>query len=228
MNTSSCARPPAPPAPARAPDAARRMDSPEHSQQGQQFERMLRDKARANDKRDDADTDTSTSSDAPAGASATSFAMFAALPTMHQSPTQVSAPPPQQGQSSALESGAEAPSGPSQPETSASQAALQSSLNADPAPAPLGASSAQAAGTWEVSVNQPLGAALQMSATRPERANNAEGPAAWTLTIGSSNVDASVLARHAPRLNERLRARSLTNTHVRIEESQGGQEQEPS
>jgi hypothetical protein len=45
----------------------------------------------------------------------------------------------------------------------------------------------------------------------------AEAQATWTLTIGSSALDAAGLARHLPRLDERMRARAPNFTHVRIE-----------
>jgi hypothetical protein len=48
---------------------------------------------------------------------------------------------------------------------------------------------------------------------------NAEAVNGWSLTIGSPTLDASVLARHAPRLNERLKARGLSDSHARIAES---------
>ncbi|HEU0200371.1 MAG TPA: hypothetical protein VFR86_08045 [Burkholderiaceae bacterium] len=86
------------------------------------------------------------------------------------------------------------------------------------APAAL-AGNADAAGVWEASVHEPSGVAIEMRVMRA--AGGAGTQPAWTLTIASPTVDASVLARHAPRLserlNERLRGRELTHTHVRIE-----------
>jgi hypothetical protein len=49
----------------------------------------------------------------------------------------------------------------------------------------------------------------------PPLPGSAAGP--WTLTVSSSARDAALLARHAPRLNERLRARAIDLTHVRVE-----------
>jgi hypothetical protein len=80
------------------------------------------------------------------------------------------------------------------------------------APQPLGAP-ANAAGAWELTLRQPLAAPVDVKATR-----NADAVNGWSLSIASPVLDASLLARHAPRLNERLKARALSTTHVRIEE----------
>jgi hypothetical protein len=85
---------------------------------------------------------------------------------------------------------------------SATQAALGATLNADTSPPPQ-------SGRWEVSIHESLGVAVELDATRE--------PTAWTLTIASPTTDASLLARHAPRLSERLRTRTASATHVRVE-----------
>jgi hypothetical protein len=90
----------------------------------------------------------------------------------------------------------------------APRAAFEAALEGMPLPA--SAAAAQAA-TWEASVREPSGVAIELRAAR------GDGPAGWTLTIASSGVEAALLARHAPRLSERLRARALADTHVRIE-----------
>jgi len=57
-------------------------------------------------------------------------------------------------------------------------------------------------------------------ATRVEK-SAFETQAPLTLTIASSTVDASVLARHVPRLNERLRKHAVGPAHVRIQDDKG-------
>jgi hypothetical protein len=76
---------------------------------------------------------------------------------------------------------------------------------------------AEAAGSWEVSVREPLGVPVELRATRPE--STAGAP--WTLTLSSSSLDAGLLGRHAPRLDERLRKRLGEAVHLRIERDDG-------
>lgn len=75
----------------------------------------------------------------------------------------------------------------------------------------------EAAASWEVSVSEPAGVALEMRATREALPPGSDAKAAWQLTIGSSLADAAMLARHVPRLNEQLRIRANVFSHVRIE-----------
>jgi hypothetical protein len=76
----------------------------------------------------------------------------------------------------------------------------------------------EAAGSWEVSVREPLGVPVELHATRAE--STAAG-APWTLTLSSSSPDAGLLGRHAPRLDERLRKRLGEAAHLRIERDDG-------
>lgn len=71
-----------------------------------------------------------------------------------------------------------------------------------------------AAGSWELSVREPLGVPLELRATRAE---SPAGGAPWTLTLSSSALDAGLLNRHAQRLDERLRKRLAEPAHLRIE-----------
>jgi len=73
--------------------------------------------------------------------------------------------------------------------------------------------------TFEVSVQERLGIAVDVQATRPQTSGARVEKSGWMLTISSPVMDASVLARHVPRLNERLQARGATHSHIRIEEA---------
>ncbi len=94
----------------------------------------------------------------------------------------------------------------------APRAAFEAVLDGMPPLAPVAAADT---GTWEASVGGPSGVAIEL------RASRGGGPDGWTLTISSPTVGAALLAQHAPRLNERLRARALAGTHVRIERDDG-------
>ena len=93
-----------------------------------------------------------------------------------------------------------------------SRAAFAAALDGSPPLAPVVAAEA---GSWEASVGGRSGVAIEL---RASRGGGSEG---WTLTMSSPTVGAALLAQHAPRLNERLRARALGNTHVRIERDEG-------
>jgi hypothetical protein len=103
---------------------------------------------------------------------------------------------------------------PGEPSATALRATREAGLPGLPAPLAL-AGSADAGSHWSVTLHQPLGSPLELRASRS--AGAAEAQATWTLTIGSSALDAAGLARHLPLLSERLRARALNATHVRIE-----------
>jgi hypothetical protein len=83
---------------------------------------------------------------------------------------------------------------------------------------------ADAAASWQVHLPQALGSGLELRATRT--AGSAQAQPGWALTIASPAHEAALLARHAPRLDERLRARALEVDHVRIErdDRQAGEE----
>lgn len=80
---------------------------------------------------------------------------------------------------------------------------------------PLGAT--DPAALWEASISEPNGIPVDVRALRADGATTQAGQPAWTVAVSSSKVNADVLARHAPRLDERLRKRSAGVVHVRIE-----------
>ena len=130
------------------------------------------------------------------------------LPTLAtSSPSQASAVPPRSA-AGALDA---APTG--------TRAVVETSLRETPCPQTTPRDGGDAAMAWEVSVHEPNSVALEMRAVRAERSGAAEGHAGWGLTIASSSVGAEVLARHAPRLNERLRKHAIGPEHVRIEQT---------
>jgi hypothetical protein len=188
MNTSTTTH--APPAPRRSESTAR-TDHANDRQRCDDFERLLREKSAAHDDDGDDAADESAAAAPPAG-----FLTWAA-------------PPPLQQFGGQPDSGC----GRLDAAVAAGQAAQAAHAGDPPSATPL-APAADAAGAWEVTLRQPLGAAVDVRATRTTDAVNG-----WSLAIGSPTLDASVLARHAPKLNERLKARALSNTHVRIEES---------
>jgi hypothetical protein len=78
--------------------------------------------------------------------------------------------------------------------------------------APVLASGGSTENSWDVSLHEPRGVAVELRATR-------SGPTsggAWTLTVATPALDPAALARHAPRLSDRLRARARVATHLRI------------
>jgi hypothetical protein len=100
---------------------------------------------------------------------------------------------------------------------SGTRAAVEASLRETPCPQATALHGSEPPTSWEVSLHEPNSVALQMQAVRTERTGTAEPNAAWGLTIASPSVDAEILARHAPRLNERLRKHAIGPEHVRIE-----------
>lgn len=186
MNTSTTSH--APPAPHRS-ESTPRASNANDRQRSDDFERLLREKSTAHDDGDDA-ADESATAPPPAG-----FLTWAAPPPLKQF-------------------GGQADSGNGLLDAAvAADRTAQSAHAGDAASATPLAPTTDTAGAWEVTLRQPLGAALDVRATRTTDAANG-----WSLTIGSPTLDASVLARHAPKLNERLKARALSNSHARIEE----------
>lgn len=190
MNTPPTAAPPAPP---RA-DTARRPDDPAHARKREDFERVLREKSSA---RDDDPVDAGDDGDTADPPSTMAALMTWAAPL----------PIRRSGNDAGAAGATPGPEG-------ATGAALKSALAGQPEAVAPTARPAEVA--FEVSLRQPLGVALDLKAQRGGEAGAAQG---WSLTIGSPVVDASTLARHAPRLNERLMARGLTRDHAHIEES---------
>jgi hypothetical protein len=74
---------------------------------------------------------------------------------------------------------------------------------------------------WEVSVQEPGGVDVSLRATRAGVAPAAHVQTPWDLSIASQGLDRATLARHASRLDERLRARGLAPGHLRIEDKEG-------
>jgi hypothetical protein len=101
------------------------------------------------------------------------------------------------------------------------RAVIQSALHAANDIAAAGGD--QAAAQFEVSIQEQKGVAVELRGTRQGSGALGEVKAAWTLTIGSPVVDAAMLARQVPRLNERLQARAVTHSHIRIEDGRDGQ-----
>jgi hypothetical protein len=163
-------------------------------QRSADFERLLREKSAARDEDADAEDESSTPQSAVAGV----VSWLAPLPLKAHA-----------RQDAAGVAGADAA------RSEATAAALPSAPAGETAVL-LAGKTAEAAGAWEVTLRQPLGVAVDVRASRSTDAVNG-----WALSIGSPTLDASMLARHAPRLNERLKARALSNTHARIEESDG-------
>jgi len=97
------------------------------------------------------------------------------------------------------------------------RAALEAALNSNPGPAVTAVGDIDPAALWEASVSEPNGIAVDVRALRAERSTAQEAQPTWTVGVSSSNVKADVLARHVPRLNERLRKQGVGFSHVRID-----------
>jgi hypothetical protein len=208
MNTTPASSP-GKPSPLTAPsrcDATTRRDaacgpsqaepSPE---QRDAFELALRTKS---SRRDDQDhQQDEAQSDAAAAALAAALAAGAPHPLRHATPTATPV-------SASVETAATGP-----------RAAIEAALNSSSGPivTPLGAT--DPAALWEASISEPNGIAVDVRALRGERVTPQAQPT-WTVAVSSSTVNADVLARHAPRLNERLRKHGVGLSHVRIESEQ--------
>ena len=192
-----------PPARTAAEPAPRTPTADRPDPRGDAFERLLQRKASA---RDDDSTTTTDDDEADGAPPLPSSAPPHALPARR-----IDAPPA-------------APAGVlATPSETASR--LGAALHADVPPGDgLGALRRDAALAFEVTLNDPRGIGLELRALRAGGSQAGAAPAAWSLTVGSGLVDASVLARHAPRLNERLQARVVTHAHVRVEGRHAGDE----
>jgi len=175
-------------------DCASRPDCCEDRRRGDDFERVLRAKSERRDDQpdDEGDAPPSLLPYVPAPALSMAAAQRAAAAACGLLAPEASATAAKAG----LGAAQDAPSG----------AATPAGLRQD------------TAGAWAVTLNDPRGLALDLQATRPGGAQPAGAAAAWSVTIGAGVHDAALLARHAPRLNERLQARTVTHTHVRIQE----------
>jgi len=195
MNTSASTSTSSSNAPSRAGGEDARRSDPRHlCREGERFDRLLRDKAGPRDDNDD----TQPIAPAPDGATP--------LPTGAPAP----APPGAAAAAAVPRAGAAAADTPS-----ATQAALGSAMAAQAPPrTEAGAADAQA---FQVSIHEPTGMALELRAVRVAGAAGTPAPAQWALHIAAPARDAATLARHGPRLDERLRARGLDGTAVHVE-----------
>jgi len=103
------------------------------------------------------------------------------------------------------------------PAPTGTRAVVEASLRESPCPQGTPIGGGDAAMTWEATVHEPNSVALEVRAVRAERTALSGPQVAWGLTIASPSVGVDVLARHAPRLNERLRKHAIGPEHVRIE-----------
>jgi hypothetical protein len=184
-------------------DPSCRRDDPLVARRCDEFDRLLRRKSAAGD-----ETERSGGGDAAASLDGAAAGLAAPL----------ASPPHAKGAGGAAPmspAASHAGNVPGEPSATAVRATLEAGLLGLPAPVALAGGSADAGTSWSVTLHQPLGTALEFRASRS--AGAAEPHATWTLTIGSTALDATGLARHLPRLSERLRARARNPTHVRIE-----------
>jgi len=177
----------------RSTDAGRPDDTRGLEHPREVFERALRAKAKQPD-------DEDAPSDAPASG------LFAAL---------MGSTPAQQPKAATP-----APAGQIQAASTGPRAVIEAALNMDNGPVVTPVGGTDPAAVWEASIREPNSVAVEVRATRGEKSASAT-QAPVTLTIASSVVDASVLARHAPRLNERLRKHAVGPTHARIKGDNG-------
>jgi hypothetical protein len=178
------------------PEAGRRKETPPQPQVRDAFERLLREKQERREE--------------PAGDAAGAAASCTLRPLPH--------PPPLAGE------GMRPKAGMVETVTTGPRAAIEAALNANPGPSVTPVGGTDPAAIWEASVCEPNSVAVEVRAVRAERSTAHEAQPSWALTIGSSNVNAEVLARHAPRLNERLRKHAIGLSHVRIEREEPDEE----
>jgi hypothetical protein len=98
------------------------------------------------------------------------------------------------------------------------RAAIETALNSQPAVSAVGAT--DSAGVWEASVREANSVPVDVRITRAEKTAH-EPQVGLTVAVASSEVAAETLARHVPRLNERLRKRGTGLDHVRIQRDEG-------
>lgn len=205
MNTNANTSTSASNASSRSPrDDTRNADPHTLRREGDRFERLLREKSSAREEDDE------TQSFAPAAEGA------APMPLVGMGQ-------PLQGHVAAQAALARA--GAAAGDTaSATQAALGSAM-ASQAPQPAQANGADAH-TFQVSINEPTGLPLELRAVRVPAAGNVQAPALWALNISAPSRDAAQLARHGSRLDERLRARGIDPSHVRIDDGHDQEDKE--
>ncbi len=100
--------------------------------------------------------------------------------------------------------------------------ALQHAASVDAPASPVAEAVGQSA--WEVTIQTPGGVPLQLKVARAAEPllPLQPVPGGWTLTLTAPARETAALNRHAPRLNERLRERSLSSEPVRIEAEDAG------
>jgi len=191
--------------PCRSLTGASRLERPEHRQRGDDFERLLRRKSA--DREDASDPgrlpvalDTATPPGPGTLPPLVPAAPGSAAPAVSTAPAAARGDEPQ------------APS--------VTAAAL---LRPDAGPAQAPALRTEAGGAWEVSLREPMGVAVELRATRSEALVPATAAAPWTLAIAAPGLAHAALMQHAPRLHERLRARTTGEVHIRIERSHHSQ-----
>lgn len=220
-----CDARPASPPPARergeaSPSAQRGEASASASVQHgrERFENLLRDKARAA-----GDAPLESAPDADGAAEALVFPPLAKLaaepvPDAVAAPTTGAMPgfaPAREEAPPAAPMG-EAP-------VSVTVAALQAAARADAPPAPLALAAAESAeATWEVSVSEPLGVQVELRATRLAVPPATGGPMPWSLHVACPTLDRAALARHASRLDARLRGPRGASVDLHFDDPEGG------
>lgn len=90
----------------------------------------------------------------------------------------------------------------------------RATLEAVPEAIPDAAAEAAAA-RFEVSLGERAGVCIELCATRETDPN---ARPSWSLSISAPAADAAALSRNLGRLNDRLQARTIAHSHIRIEE----------
>jgi len=181
----------------RRDDASRPSQADASPEQRDAFELALRRKSKRDD---EGDQQQEPQSDAAAAALAAAFAAGAS----HHAPRTIAHTAP--------------PAPASIDNATGTRAAIEAALNSNPAPLVTAVGATDPAALWEASISEPNGIAVDVRALRSEQLTPQAQPG-WSVAVSSSAVDAEVLARHAPRLNERLRKHAVGFSHVRIESS---------
>lgn len=100
----------------------------------------------------------------------------------------------------------------------ATRQAIGTALNAGSPALSMPCGRPESASSWQVSINDPRGVPVELRAARVAQGQPTAGQPAWALTLAGPLRETSLLVRHAPRLDERLRARALSDTPVRVEQ----------
>jgi hypothetical protein len=199
MNTNASSSASANAAARATRDGTRHTDPHTLRREGDRFERLLREKSAPRDDEDDAQP---------------------GLPNAECAAPPLPAPPSGLGQplqGHVAEAVAAARAGAAAGDTpTRTQAALGAAMSAQ-APAPAQANGADAH-TFEVSIGEPMGLPLELRAVRVPAAGNVQAPALWALNIAAPSRDSGPLSRHGSRLDDRLRARGIDSTRVRIDD----------